>query len=94
MSKLAILGGTKTIEEKGPHLVWPRITKPVEEAVVRQLHTTVSIYDRSGVFQEFEDVFANYHGRRYALLSNSGTTMFMICSKEAPGSAFGERLMK
>ncbi len=73
MSKLAILGGTKTIEAKGPHFVWPRITKSVEEAVVRQLHATVSIYDRSGVFKEFEDAFANYHGRRYALLSNSGT---------------------
>jgi len=73
MSQLAILGGTKTIETKGPHFVWPRITKSVEEAVIRQLHTTVSIYDRSGVIKEFEDAFASYYGRRYALLSNSGT---------------------
>lgn len=73
MSKIAIFGGAKTIEEKGPHFVWPRITKSVEEAVIQQLHTTVSIYDRSGVIQEFEDDFADYHGRRHALLSNSGT---------------------
>lgn len=73
MSKLAILGGTKTIGAKGPHFVWPRITKSVEEAVIKQLHATVSIYDRSGVIKEFEDGFANYHGRQYALLSNSGT---------------------
>lgn len=73
MSKLAIFEDTKTIKVKGSHFVWPRITKSMEEALVRQLHTTVSIYDRSGVFRDFEDTFANYHGRRFALLSNSGT---------------------
>lgn len=73
MSKLAILGGPKTIEETWPQFVWPRITASVEAAVIKQLHTTVSIYDRSGVFGEFETSFADYHGRRHALLSNSGT---------------------
>ncbi|MEK7552339.1 MAG: DegT/DnrJ/EryC1/StrS family aminotransferase [Patescibacteria group bacterium] len=73
MNHLAIFGGPKTIETKGPHFVWPRITEDVEQAVVRQLHTTVSIYDRSGVIKEFETTFAAHHGRRYALLSNSGT---------------------
>jgi perosamine synthetase len=73
MHKLAIFGGPKIIDETRAHFVWPRITKAVEEAVIRQLHTTVSIYDRSGVLKEFEDTFANYHSRRYALLSNSGT---------------------
>ena len=73
MSQLAILGGLKTIETKGPHFVWPRITEAVEQAVIRQLHTTVSIYARSGVIEKFETTFARYHGRRHALLSNSGT---------------------
>lgn len=73
MSQLAILGGPKTIKTKGPHFVWPRITKSVEQAVIQQLHTTVSIYDRSGVIEAFETTFASYHGRRHALLSNSGT---------------------
>lgn len=73
MSQLAILGGPKTIETKEPHFVWPRITEAVEQAVIRQLHTTISIYDRSGIIEEFETTFARYHGRRYALLSNSGT---------------------
>ena len=73
MSQLAILGGNKTIEMKGPHFVWPRITKAVERAVVRQLHDTISIYNRSGVIKEFETTFANYHSRQYGVLANSGT---------------------
>lgn len=73
MKQIAILGGPRTIETKGPHYVWPRITQDVEQAVIKQLHTTVSIYDRSGVINEFETIFADYHGRKYALLSNSGT---------------------
>jgi len=73
MTKLAILGGAKTIDKSGPHHVWPRITKAVEEAVVKQLHSTISIYNRSGVIKDFEDEFAGYHGCRFALLSNSGT---------------------
>lgn len=71
--KLAIFGGPKTTKQCGPHLVWPRITKAIEDAVVKQLHTTVSIYNRSGVIEEFENTFSRYHNRRYALLSNSGT---------------------
>ncbi len=74
MTQLAILGGSKTINTKGPHFVWPRITEAVEQVVIRQLHATISIYDRSGVIEEFETTFASYHGRRYALLSNSGTS--------------------
>ncbi|MFA5000120.1 MAG: aminotransferase class I/II-fold pyridoxal phosphate-dependent enzyme [Patescibacteria group bacterium] len=73
MNKLAIFGGNKTIKTKGPHLSWPRITKSVEMAVIRQLHATISIYNRSGIIKEFEDTFADYHKRRYGLLSNSGT---------------------
>lgn len=71
--RLAILGGARTIETEGPHYVWPRITPAVERAVLKQLHATLSIYDRSGVFEEFETKFAAYHGRKFALLSNSGT---------------------
>ncbi|MDR1334246.1 MAG: DegT/DnrJ/EryC1/StrS family aminotransferase [Holosporaceae bacterium] len=55
------------------HYVWPRITKEIEDVVVKQLHQGVSIYNRGGIFQEFEDRFSQYHGRKFALLSNSGT---------------------
>lgn len=67
------MGGSKTIPVKGPHYVWPPITKAVERAVLKQLHTSLSIYDRSGIFEEFERSFAAYHERRYALVCSSGT---------------------
>lgn len=72
-SKLAILGGVKTLNKKPPHFSWPPITKAVEISVIRQLHQSISIYDRSGIFEEFENAFAKYHKRKYALLCSSGT---------------------
>jgi dTDP-4-amino-4,6-dideoxygalactose transaminase len=72
-SSLAIRGGPKSIDESGPHFVWPRITKEAEAAVVAQLHKTVSIYDNGGIFGEFERSFAAYHGRKFGLLFSSGT---------------------
>lgn len=73
MEKLAILGGSKTILKDTPHYVWPIITKNTEKVVLEQLHTSISVYDRSGVLKEFEDKFAKYHNVDYSLLCNSGT---------------------
>src|SRR3989344_5332340 len=70
---LAILGGKKNINKKAPHFIWPPISKKIEKAVVKQLYKTISIYDRSGIFQEFENAFSKYHGKKYALLCSSGT---------------------
>lgn len=73
-SELAIFGGPKTIKQNGPHFIWPLITKRMEKATIKQLYKTISIYDRSGIFLEFENAFAKYHNKKYALLCNSGTT--------------------
>lgn len=53
---------------------WPIITKELEKVVLDQLHTSVSIYNKSGIFKEFEDNFAQYHNAQYACLFNSGTS--------------------
>lgn len=74
MSNLAILGGPKTIDKMPPHFVWPIITNKVKEAVLKQMDQSVSIYNKSGIFKEFEDRFAQYHDRKYGLLNNSGTS--------------------
>jgi len=74
MSKLAILGGKKTIERPAPHFPWPVITSKIEKVVLKQLHESVSIYNRSGIFERFEDQFASFHKRKHGLLTNSGTT--------------------
>jgi perosamine synthetase len=73
-NKLAILGGKKILNKKGPHFSWPIITKKIEDAVIKQLHTSISIYDRSGIIKSFEDDFSKYHDRKHSLLCNSGTT--------------------
>jgi len=71
--QLAIKGGPQTLSLKGPHYIWPPITKAAERAVLKQLHSSISIYDRSGIFEKFENSFASYHERKYALLTSSGT---------------------
>lgn len=73
MDELAINGGSALIKDNAG-FTWPRITPEAEKAVVDQLHTSISIYDKSGIIEEFENKFAFYHGREKALLSNSGTS--------------------
>lgn len=52
---------------------WPPIDAEVSAAVVQQLHTDVSLYDRSGIIARFEDAFAARHSAAHALLTSSGT---------------------
>lgn len=72
--KLAILGGAPAVKTKN-FPVWPKVSEEEIEAVVRLLrHNTLSIYDRSGIYEEFENNFARYHNVKYALAHNSGTS--------------------
>ncbi|KAL9621333.1 MAG: hypothetical protein Q9160_004224 [Pyrenula sp. 1 TL-2023] len=54
---------------------WPIIDKEMEEAVTDQLHTSISIYGKDGVFQTFEQEFKEAHENPdwFALLHNSGS---------------------
>ena len=70
---LAIFGGKKTIENPAPHYTWPQIDKQTEEAVIKQLHSSISIYDRSGAIEELEEKLRKVYGVKHALLFNSGT---------------------
>ena len=88
MGKLAIFGGDPVLREGAGCFRWPRVTSDMQAAVIRQLHESMSIYDRSGVFAEFEDAFRAYHQRRHALLFNSGTSAIMAMfegAKLVPG---------
>lgn len=71
---LAIHGGTPVFSASEGAFRWPQYDAEDERALVEQLHDSVSIYDRSGVFKEFEEMFASMHGRPHALLANSGTS--------------------
>jgi len=71
--KLAVMGGPKAVTSFYRYK-WPVITGEMEEAVCRQLHRAISIYGREGIYEELEDKFAKYHGMKYAISTNSGTS--------------------
>ena len=72
--KLAINGGEKSVNVDRPHYVWPLITEKTRQAVLNQLSNSISIRDKSGIIAELEDKFAQYHGKKHALLLNSGSS--------------------
>jgi dTDP-4-amino-4,6-dideoxygalactose transaminase len=72
-SPLALLGGKPAIADAAPHFAWPPLTASTTKAVLDQLGSTISIYDRSGVVARLEDALAAYHGVRHAVLTSSGT---------------------
>jgi perosamine synthetase len=84
---LALQGGSRVVTTPSPHFTWPPITAATERAVLDQLRTTVSIYDRSGIIADLENDLAAYHDVAYALLTNSGTSalhsMFAACGIRA-----------
>lgn len=72
--ELAINGGIPIITKEQGKFIHPKITKEIEKVVIHQLHDNISIYDRSNIFKTFEDEFAKYHNRKYALVTSSGTS--------------------
>ncbi|EGX95966.1 Pyridoxal phosphate-dependent transferase, major region [Cordyceps militaris CM01] len=57
----------------GAHHVWPLLSAESETAVVDQMHRTLSIYDRSDIYETFEDRWRTMHGLKHALVCSSGT---------------------
>ncbi len=73
MSKLALLGGEKTIQTDTPSEMfdWPIVNKDMEDAVIKVLRDGTA----SGVniSKEFERGFADWHGVKYGLAHVNGT---------------------
>ena len=57
----------------GTHHVWPLLTPESEEAVVRQMHSSLSIYNRSDIYEVFENKWREMHALKHALVCSSGT---------------------
>jgi len=57
---------------------WPLITQEAEEAVLKQLHTNVSLYRKECIYQTFEERFAEQVGVEHTLVLNSGTTSLWV----------------
>ncbi len=72
MSKLALLGGSKTVKHNKPDLfAWPIITKAIEKRVLDVLRR--GAMSGTDVTREFEKGFSAWHGMKYALGHNTGT---------------------
>lgn len=71
------------------HHEWPHITRATKDAIMAQLDRgEISIYDRSGIFEVFEDAYAASLGMKYALVVSSGTAGLhsaMVAAGFAPG---------
>ncbi len=71
---LAINGGEPVMNKSAGRFIHPKITPEIESAVIEQLHETISIYDNSGIFKEFEEAFCKYHNKKYGIVTSSGTS--------------------
>lgn len=78
-----MLGGAPAITEEALHFSWPPLTDGTAKAVLDQLRTSISVYDRSGIIATLEDALRDYFGTRHALLTSSGTaalySMYAAC---------------
>jgi dTDP-4-amino-4,6-dideoxygalactose transaminase len=55
------------------HCPWPVITPQIEKAFIDQAHSSLSIYNRSNIYETFEDRWRKLHGLKHALVCSSGT---------------------
>lgn len=68
----------------GNHHTWPLITPESVDSVVKQMHSSLSIYDRSNVYETFEDRWRKMHNLKHALVCSSGTiAIFVRCAHHA-----------
>jgi perosamine synthetase len=68
------VSNSKIINTQDTSFTWPIITNELRQIVLSQMDISLSIYNRSGIFEEFEEKFRQYHNAKYALLFNSGTS--------------------
>jgi len=76
-NKPALLGGPKAVTQPFP--IWPRVDDEVVREVTRVLTSEpLCPVGNTGIQGEFERSFASFHGRRFALATNSGTAALML----------------
>ncbi|KAK2756666.1 hypothetical protein FQN54_005111 [Arachnomyces sp. PD_36] len=62
-----------TSKAGGAHHTWPLITPESVNSIVKQMHSSLSIYDRSNIYETFEDRWRKMHNLKHALVCSSGT---------------------
>ena len=77
MEKLAIFGGKPAIENPPKELFkWPIITKEDEEAYLQVLRD--NSFSNTDITEKFQEEFAQWIGRKYALAYCNGTMLLCI----------------
>ncbi len=72
MSKLALLGGEKSIAKESPELfAWPIVNQAMKDAAVKVIEEGTA--SGTDITKEFEKGFAEWHGSKYALAHVNGT---------------------
>jgi perosamine synthetase len=70
--RLAINGGDPSCQDP-VSFAWPILTHDMEEGLLAQARTALSVYDGGGVVQRFEDNLSTYLGIAHVLATSSGT---------------------
>ncbi|MFD4004657.1 aminotransferase class I/II-fold pyridoxal phosphate-dependent enzyme [Streptomyces rubiginosohelvolus] len=71
---------------------WPHLTAGLEDAVLAQMHRSLSDRDGRGVLGEFERAFADFVGTEYAVALSSGTAgLHAMCA--AAGLSEGDEII-
>lgn len=73
-----------------PHYQWPQVDEELEQAVIEQMHRSLSDQDARGIIGEFERAFADFVGAPFAVSFSSGTAALHAMTRVAdlkPGDA-------
>lgn len=92
MSKLALLGGEPVVKHAAPAELfkWPIITKEDEEAVMDVVRK--NNFSGTDITLKFQDEFAEWQGRKYALAFTNGT-MSLSAALFALGIGAGDEII-
>lgn len=91
MSKLALLGGEKAVnEDYSQYFHWPIVTKEMERGVLEVLRS--GNMSGTDITKRFEEKFAQWQGAEYALAHNTGTAA-LLAAMWACGLGHGDELI-
>ena len=69
---------TSSPSEHKHQFPWPLIDEDAEKAVIKQLHTNISLYRKECIYEEFENYYGMLIGIDNCLVVNSGTTALWV----------------
>ena len=91
MSKLALLGGEKSVNsDPGDMFNWPIVNKAMENGIVKVLRE--GNMSGTDITKKFEQAFAEWMGVKYGLAHSSGTAALQ-CAMYGAGVGTGDEII-